>query len=95
VPIAPETCLLGLAQISPNPARSSALIRFTLPSEGVVSLAVYDLQGRRVASLLDRSPQNAGAHEVRVRTDGWPTGCYLWRLKAGGTALTRKMVVVR
>ncbi len=84
----------GLLQAIPHPVRSGARLRFTLPSEAVVTLAVYDLQGRRVASLLDRAPRPSGTHEVEVRTEGWRAGCYLYRLEAGGVRLTRKMVVL-
>jgi hypothetical protein len=95
VPEATGAHALTLAQSAPNPARSSALIRFTLPAAGPVSLTVYDLQGRRVATLLDRVPQPVGTHEVPVHTDGWRTGCYLYRLEAGGMTATRKMMVVQ
>lgn len=83
------------AQLTPNPVRSSAVLRFTLPTPELVSLAVFDLQGRRVATLLDRALQPAGEHEVRVGSVGWPAGCYLYRLEAGGATLTRKMLVVK
>jgi hypothetical protein len=85
---------LWLAQSRPNPARSQALIRFTLPSAGPVTLAVYDLQGRRVASLLDHAPQSAGPHDLPVCTAGWRAGCYFYRLDAVGVKLTRKMAVL-
>jgi len=85
---------LALAQSFPNPARSRALIRFMLPSTVVVTLGVYDLQGRRVATLLDHELQSPGTHEVPLRTEGWRAGMYLYRLEAGGTTATRKSLVV-
>jgi hypothetical protein len=94
VPIGPPPRSPGLAQAIPNPARSHALIRFTLPSTRSVTLAVYDLQGRRVATVLDHALRPSGANEVEVRTTGWRAGCYFYRLEAGGTRLTRKMVVL-
>jgi hypothetical protein len=84
-----------LAQNRPNPVYSRTAIEFTLPAAGPVSLAVYDLQGRRVASLLDHEPQPAGAHEVPVRTEGWRSGFYLYRLEVGRMSATRKMVVLK
>ncbi len=94
VPAGAERRLLALAPTFPNPARSRALVRFTLPAAEVVTLAIYDLQGRRVASLLDREPRSAGTHTVQVRTEGWPAGCYFCRLETGGARLTRKLVVL-
>jgi hypothetical protein len=93
-PLRTESRSLSLAQSFPNPARSHALIRFTLPLAGPVTLPFYDLQGRRVASLLDRAPRPAGLNEVRVQTAGWRPGCYFYRLEAGGARVTRKLVVL-
>jgi hypothetical protein len=85
----------ALAQSIPNPARADAVIRFALPAAASVTLSVYDVQGRRVAALLDHEPQSAGRHDVPVRTGAWRPGVYLYRLEAGGRSATRKMLVVR
>jgi hypothetical protein len=92
---APVPRSFTLAQCVPNPARSSATIQFALPAAATVTLSVYDLQGRRIASLLDHAVEDAGPHDVPVRTDGWKPGVYLYRLDAGPWSATRKMVVVR
>jgi hypothetical protein len=60
-----------------------------------VSLDVFDLQGRRVDTVLSKSWQTAGEHQVSIPTAGWASGCYLYRMEAGGSRATRKMVVVR
>jgi len=84
----------ALLQSIPNPARSSAIIRFALPGAAPVTLSVYDLQGRRVATLLDHVFLAAGPHDVPVQSGRWKPGVYLYRLKAGGRSATRKMVVL-
>jgi hypothetical protein len=84
----------ALAQSIPNPARSSAIIRFSLPEASAVTLSVYDLQGRRVATLLDHTFREAGRHDVAVPSNRWRPGVYLYRLEAGGRSATRKMVVL-
>ncbi len=84
----------ALAQSIPNPARTTASIRFTLPVAGPVTLSIYDVQGRRVANPLDHVFQEAGRHDVPVETDRWKPGVYLYRLETGGRSATRKMVVV-
>jgi hypothetical protein len=86
---------LALAQNLPNPARAMTSVRFALLAAAPVSLAIYDIQGRRVATLLDHELQQAGAHDVPVHVGGWRPGVYLYRLEAGGTSATRKMLVVR
>ncbi|MBI5711672.1 MAG: T9SS type A sorting domain-containing protein [Candidatus Eisenbacteria bacterium] len=90
----PTPVPFALAQSIPNPAHSSAIIRFALPEAAPVTLSVYDLQGRRVATLLDHVLQAAGRHDVPVQADRWKPGVYLYRLEARGRSATRKMVVV-
>jgi hypothetical protein len=90
----PAPVPFALAQSFPNPARSNSIIRFALPEAARVTLSVYDLQGRRVATLLDHVLQQAGRHDVPVRADHWKPGIYLYRLEAGGRSATRKMVVL-
>ena len=84
-----------LAQNEPNPVRGSAAIRFTISERGPASLTVYDLQGRRIATLVDHELMSPGVHEVQVRAEGWRPGCYLYRIETGGKTAMRKMVVVR
>jgi hypothetical protein len=91
VPPAPA---LALAQSAPNPARTTAIIHFTLPAAGPVTLEVFDVQGRRVATLLDRQMHAPGGHDVLVRADQWGSGAYFYRLEAAGRSATRKMIVV-
>ena len=80
----------------PNPVHARTTIRFDVVTAGTpVQLAVFDLQGRRVAAPLPGQPQAVGAHEIELSTSGWSPGCYLYRLEAGGQAETRKMIVVR
>jgi hypothetical protein len=96
VPPSPlPSTLPTLAEIRPNPLRSGGVVQFNLPQAAVTSLAVYDVQGRRLAKLLDHELRSAGSHTVDVRAAGWPAGCYLYRLEAGSFVATRKMVVVK
>jgi hypothetical protein len=83
-----------LAPILPNPARGSARIRFTLDAGGRVSLHVHDVQGRRVATLLDRAFEREGSHEVEMSTRGLAKGLYFLRLTAGGRSRAATMLVL-
>ena len=71
-----------LAQNRPNPFNPSTTIAFALPEETHVRLAVYDMQGRRIASLIDGT-RSAGRHEVRWQAQGLASGMYLYRIEAG------------
>src|SRR5207247_10854490 len=91
----PAISRLAISRITPNPVLSAASIRFALPAPGPVSLEVFDIQGRRVATVLHDQSRAAGVQEVALRADGWPNGLYLCRLGAGGATATRKLVVAR
>jgi type IX secretion system substrate protein len=84
-----------LSPIRPNPFGVDATISYVLPVTAPVSLAVYDLQGRRVETLLDRQVQSAGPHQVQVNARHLRIGCYFLRLEAGRAVRTQKAVVVR
>jgi hypothetical protein len=90
---------LAFAPPAPNPARGSTVLRFALPREAVVRLAIYDLSGRRVRTLAEGA-QPAGERAVSwdVRDDaGRPLGAglYFARFEAEGRAFTQRIVAVR
>jgi subtilisin-like proprotein convertase family protein len=83
----------------PNPFNPVTTVLFELPRPQVVDLAVYDLVGRRVATLTS-GQLPAGRHEAVWRgcDDGGRTvasGVYVCRLVAGSKALSHKMLLVR
>jgi uncharacterized Ntn-hydrolase superfamily protein len=80
-----------LFQNEPNPFHSTTEIRFGLPVEEYVSLRIFDVMGRQVATLAD-GMFPAGLHSVRWRDPSEATGVYLYRLKVGSTILTRKLM---
>jgi len=82
----------ALAQNQPNPSKGSTEILFSLPKAKQVRLAVYDVQGRLVRTLVEGT-RAAGTHQVSV--SGLESGVYFYRLEVGGSALTRRMVVTR
>lgn len=88
-----------LEDAEPNPFNPSTTIRFTLAAEGPIDLAVYTTTGRLVIRLAD-DVRRAGPHAVTWDgTDGngraVPSGTYLYRLAAGASSETKKMVLVR
>ena len=83
----------------PNPFGPSATLAFDLGSPEVVSLAVYSLDGRKVAELLN-GPMESGHHAVAWdgRSDqGYelPSGIYFCRLEAGDYSETMRMTLIR
>jgi len=93
----PAGYLLG--QNYPNPFNPMTIIDFALPNPAWVKLTVYNVLGQQVRLLAD-GEFPAGAHEVTWNgsdDSGQPvsSGVYLYRLSAGGKALTRKMVLMK
>lgn len=89
----------ALGQNAPNPFEASTEIPFTLDAAGPVTLRVYDVLGRRVATLVD-GELSAGAHSAAwsgTTEAGQPaaSGTYIYRLEAGSQTLTGRMTVVR
>jgi hypothetical protein len=99
-PLAGLLVAYSLSQNYPNPFNPSTTIRFDLPSAARVSLAVYDLTGRLVERLLDRTFE-AGSFTIPWTADV-ASGVYYYRLEASGVdgaspafSQTRKLVVLR
>ncbi len=89
---APER--LALEPPVPNPASRRATLRFGVPAATEVTVAVYDLLGRQVATPL-RGRLEAGRHETPLPAASLAPGVYFVRLQAEGTARTQKLTVVR
>jgi hypothetical protein len=90
---------LALSQNAPNPFNPATTIRYTLPAAGAVDLGVFDVRGRRVATLVSGT-RLAGLN--RAAWDGRDSagnaassGVYFCRLRADGRSLTRKMVLLK
>ena len=79
----------------PNPFTRIVTIPFALPRTADVTLAVYDLLGRKVATLIDGERKPAGPHAIRWNAAGRPAGVYLYKLIADGTVKAGRMVLVK
>ncbi len=84
----------GLDQNHPNPFNPVTTISFTLPTSQNVSLKVYDVSGREIATLVN-GPRSAGRHDVSFEAFNIASGIYFYRLRAGEYFATKKMIVVR
>ncbi|UCE27051.1 MAG: T9SS type A sorting domain-containing protein [Candidatus Coatesbacteria bacterium] len=80
----------ALYQSRPNPTTGTATIAFDLPEDTKVTLAVYDISGRRTMTLVDET-LTAGEHEAEVSR--LAPGIYVYKLDAGDFSAARKMVV--
>ena len=93
-PITETPKRVALRGAAPNPFRSSTEIVYALPQRTDVTLAVYDLMGRRVATLAS-GPRGTGVHRARLGSTSLPSGAYVVRLQADGQQKTRRITVVK
>jgi photosystem II stability/assembly factor-like uncharacterized protein len=84
----------SLHQNYPNPFNPSTKIRFQIPHSALVTLKVFDLLGREVATLVNEK-LSSGNYEKTLDARGLASGVYLYRLTDGTLAQTRKLLVLR
>ena len=78
----------------PNPAGAATRFDVALPVDAHVAVEVFNPLGQRVAVLLD-GERPAGVHPVQFETAGLAPGLYVYRMRAGDFAQTRRLLVVR
>lgn len=87
-----------LLQNHPNPFNPSTTISFTLPENARVNLSIYTLEGKLVKTLINGTLDEGRKQIAWDATDSngnhVSSGVYFYCLKAGGKALTRKMVLI-
>lgn len=84
----------AMVQAFPNPFNPSARVQFSLPRTSYVDLSVFDLQGRRVADLMNGA-RDAGNYEVEFDGSQLPSGIYLYRLQADDFTVGGKLVLMK
>lgn len=83
-----------LHQNYPNPFNPTTTISFYLPQAEEVSLSVFDITGRQVATLVNR-PMNAGSHTETFDASALSSGIYFYRIEAGDFQSVQKMMLVK
>ncbi|SMO83935.1 T9SS type A sorting domain-containing protein [Gracilimonas mengyeensis] len=83
-----------LKQNYPNPFNPTTKITFDLPEATQVELHVYDMLGRRVATIMN-DRMTAGTHSLNFDATRLASGMYVYQIKAGSFASTRKMMLIK
>ncbi len=78
----------------PNPFNPTTEISYQMPRNGEVTLKVYDVLGRLVATLVD-GYQSAGVHTAQFNADNLASGIYFYRLTAPGITQVKKMILMK
>ena len=83
-----------LEQNYPNPFNPSTNIKFSIPKLSKVRLAVYDLLGREVESLVN-SQLTPGIYEVNWNAAKFSSGIYMYRLETNDFSMVKKMSLIK
>lgn len=83
-----------LEQNYPNPFNPTTNIKYTLAQPADVTLSIYTITGREVATLVN-THQSAGTHSVSFDASGLASGMYIYRIQTPQFSQSRKMMVVK
>ncbi len=84
----------SLKQNYPNPFNPNTRIRYTLPEANYVSLKIYDLLGKEITILVDRT-QSVGSYTYEFDGSNLSSGVYIYRLQAGEFTETKKLMLMK
>ena len=83
-----------LSQNYPNPFNAQTTIQFSLPTQLLVTIDIFDILGRKIETIAE-GKKPAGIHRTIWDANDQPSGIYFYRIKAGDYLEGRKMVLVR
>jgi hypothetical protein len=84
----------ALLQNFPNPFNPSTTIAFSIPAKAHVSMKIFDVTGRDVATIVsDELP--AGTYQRQWNAAGVPSGVYFYRIQAGVYMETKRLVLLK
>lgn len=83
-----------LDQNFPNPFNPVTRISFQIPKSAFVTLKIYDLLGKEIATLINEE-KNAGYHKIDFDAANYPSGIYFYRLTAGKFNEMKKMTILK
>lgn len=84
----------SLIQNYPNPFNPSTIIKFAVPKTEIVSLKVYDILGKEIATLINKQ-LSPGNYEQEFNAAHLSSGVYFYRITAGNFTAVRKMQVIK
>lgn len=84
----------SLSQNYPNPFNPSTVIKYSIPQSSLVTLKVYNILGKEVASLVNENKE-AGNYTVNFSAKNLSSGVYFYTIKAGNFTQTKKMTIIK
>lgn len=86
--------IFSVTQNYPNPSNPSSVIEFQIPEAGIVTMKIYDITGREVATVLNEY-LSADFHSFKFDGSGYASGIYFYTLTSGKYYKTNKMILVK
>jgi len=83
-----------LSQNYPNPFNPTTTINYELPTDGIVTIKIFDLVGKEIATLVNES-KKAGSYQVLFNGQNFSSGIYFYKIEVGNFVETRKMVLIK
>ncbi len=83
-----------LEQNYPNPFNPTTNIKYSVPADGFVNIAVFNVLGEKVANLVN-SLQKAGSYEVTFDATNFASGMYIYRMESGDFVSVKKMMILK
>jgi photosystem II stability/assembly factor-like uncharacterized protein len=84
----------ALKQNYPNPFNPTTTLEYSIPTQSLVSIKVFDMLGREVQTLVNET-KNAGSYVVNFNASSLPSGAYFCKIVAGNFSDTKKMILVK
>ena len=78
----------------PNPFNPTTTIQYVISSEQFVSLKIYDILGKEVATLVN-SRKAIGNYKVNFNASNLTSGVYFYRIQAGNFTETKKFILLK
>jgi photosystem II stability/assembly factor-like uncharacterized protein len=83
-----------LSQNYPNPFNPSTKIKYSVPADGFVNIAIYNVLGEKVTDIVNNI-QKAGIYEVTFDATNLASGMYLYRMESGSFVSVKKMMILK
>ncbi|MDO8549419.1 MAG: T9SS type A sorting domain-containing protein, partial [Ignavibacteria bacterium] len=84
----------SISQNYPNPFNPTTKINFSVPRNSLVTLKVYDVLGKEVATLVN-GEMNSGNYEVDFNAANLASGLYIYKIQAGSFSSSMKMMLLK
>lgn len=84
----------SLSQNYPNPFNPVTNIKYTVPKNGTVTIKLYDITGKEVATLVNEV-KSTGSYEIKVNAQNLASGVYFYRMTANDFVSVKKMSILK